>query len=369
MLVLILVALTCAIAPQGDSRAGAANNARSARESRPSSATEFIIRTFDDYPLVAIGERHGWQQLSDYIFSLIRDPGFSRKVNDIVVECGNSRYQELSDRYVSGMEVPRSDLQRIWRDVASPFSCDAQVYGQIFDEVRAVNARLPRVRQIRVLLGQGPLDWSRIKDESPYSQLGRGDVDYAGVIEREVLGKNRKALLIIGGGHIHQKRSLAAKAKDGPGSAPLLVELLDARHPRKLFTIMAYDGFGDPGVIEEFDRKLMSWPVPSIVRLNDSWVGSIDAATLLSVGVKKVVNGKISDEVVRVAEGVPLRDLADAFLYLGPRKSMTRSMPPESFFADTEYLKELSRRMMIEWGRPFDVDAVRKWNKKMHPEE
>jgi hypothetical protein len=41
---------------------------------------------------------HSNEKQNVFILALVRTPAFAAKVNDIVVECGNSRYQPLVDR-------------------------------------------------------------------------------------------------------------------------------------------------------------------------------------------------------------------------------------------------------------------------------
>src|SRR2546422_6472546 len=61
------------------------------REPHPREAARAILDAFDNYPLVALGEAHRNQQVHDLILSLVHDPGFPEKVNDIVVEFGSAR--------------------------------------------------------------------------------------------------------------------------------------------------------------------------------------------------------------------------------------------------------------------------------------
>ena len=46
----------------------------------PDSAAESIIRDFDRYPLVAIGEGHRNQEVHDFVLALVSDPRFAGKV-------------------------------------------------------------------------------------------------------------------------------------------------------------------------------------------------------------------------------------------------------------------------------------------------
>ena len=70
-------------------------------EPTPEPAVPAILATFDKYEVVAMPEAHGMKDVDDFILSLIRNPGFPEKVNDIEVECGNSLYQPVLDRYIA----------------------------------------------------------------------------------------------------------------------------------------------------------------------------------------------------------------------------------------------------------------------------
>jgi hypothetical protein len=77
----------------------------------PQPAVSAILSAFDKYEVVAMPQGHGMQDTNDFIFSLIRNPSFSEKVNDIEFECGNSLYQPVLDRYIAGEDVPFTEVQ------------------------------------------------------------------------------------------------------------------------------------------------------------------------------------------------------------------------------------------------------------------
>jgi hypothetical protein len=72
----------------------------------PKPAIRAIIDAFDKYEVVAMPEDHGLKDLDDLILALVRNPALPSKLNDIVIECGNSLYQPILDRYMVGMDVP-----------------------------------------------------------------------------------------------------------------------------------------------------------------------------------------------------------------------------------------------------------------------
>jgi erythromycin esterase-like protein len=70
-----------------------------------------ILDAFKTHQIVALGEgAHGNEQGNAFRLALIRDPRFAATVNDIVVELGNARYQDVMDRYVNGGDVSPRDF-------------------------------------------------------------------------------------------------------------------------------------------------------------------------------------------------------------------------------------------------------------------
>jgi hypothetical protein len=80
-----------------------------------------VLDAFRTHAVVALGEgSHGNEQAHRFRLALIRDPRFSATVNDIVVESGSARYQDVMDRFVRGENVPADVLARAWRDTTQP---------------------------------------------------------------------------------------------------------------------------------------------------------------------------------------------------------------------------------------------------------
>jgi hypothetical protein len=114
--------------------------------------------------VVALTDAHGNEQAAAFLLSLVRDPRFAATVNDVVMECGNARYQDVIDRFVNGEDVPDESLRRVWQDTTQPSAaCDVPIYEAFYRAVRALNASLPRERRLRVLLGDPPVDWDAVR--------------------------------------------------------------------------------------------------------------------------------------------------------------------------------------------------------------
>ena len=287
-----------------------------------------VAEAFADYHLVALGEAHRNQQIHDFIVMLVRDRRLLPSGGDIVVEFGNARYQAVMDRYIAGDPVATVDVEQVWRDAMNILVWDAPVYARFFATVRSVNQTRPAPTRLRVLLADPPIDWSTIHDQASWERfVDIRDTHAADVIEREVLAKGHRALLIFGGGHVEREKAFDAF---GPPKHPRLAnlaELLEAHHPGA--TLLVWPHMAG-WMTSELDPRLARWPRPALARLKGTWLGAAHVGPPL---------------------GTPrLEDLADAFLYLGPTTSLTNSKPSPEIYRDTAYLRELLRRNAIQGG-------------------
>jgi hypothetical protein len=64
--------------------------------------------------------------------------------------------------------------------------------------IRDANQKLPATKRMRVLAGDTPIDWAKIKTHEDWLALGVSDVSFAKVVNEQVLDKKRKALLVLG---------------------------------------------------------------------------------------------------------------------------------------------------------------------------
>jgi hypothetical protein len=73
---------------------------------KPQEAIAAVLRAFETHNIVIIGEIHGNKQEYEWLRSLVATPEFADRVDDIVLEFGNSLYQKSVDRYIAGEDVP-----------------------------------------------------------------------------------------------------------------------------------------------------------------------------------------------------------------------------------------------------------------------
>jgi hypothetical protein len=191
----------------------------------PDDAVGVLIDKLHDVPLVALDEGgHGNVAVHEFLERVIRDPRFV--ANDLVVEWGSSKYQATIDRFVAGEDVSETELRKVWQDTTQVLVWESPIYEQFFRTVREVNAKRAPNRRLRVVLADPPLDWSLVETWADWARVNR-DAYAARTIEREVLAKHRKALLVFGAMHLARR------------DTAMLADELEHDHPGKLFTIYA----------------------------------------------------------------------------------------------------------------------------------
>jgi hypothetical protein len=317
---------------------------QTAAQPHPQPAVRAVLAAFDRYPVVALGMSHRLQDEADLAIAIVRDPRFGRIANAVVVECGNPLYQADMDRYVAGGSVPMERLRLFWRNTTQPGQCDARQHKELVDAVREVNVRLPKDRRIRLLAGDPPIDWNRARssaDVAPF--FGDRDTQFASVVEREVLAKHHKALLVVGSAHVlHRSPSLASSPQPSP---PTVTTLIERSRPHSVFVIQPHDGFGDR--TGDLEPQLASWPVPSLANVDGTWLGQLDAALIFRGSIRFF--GPDLSRPPDPFSGLKLQDLVDAYLYLGPAASLRAvEIPPPS---DSAYARELERRRQLLGGK------------------
>jgi hypothetical protein len=305
-------------------RPSAQTTAAAARPAVPLDATSAILDAFQRHPFVGIGDAHGDRQGEAFQLALIRDPRFAALVNDIVVEFGNSRYQEVVDRFVRGERVSPDALQRVWLDTTQQQVASLEV-PELFTAVRSLNASLPRARQLRILLGEPPIDWDHIHtaDElRTWEADPRFDRDAFAVnlIRQEVLAKHRRALALYGAGHLFRKvvnQSLVTLL-EGAGTKP--------------FTIWT----NAAAEMANMQPDVVTWPVPSLAILRGTILGHVGLFEYFGQA-----GGDISPQW-----RAPLEDQFDAVLYLGPLATITLARP-QPWRCSEPALPERLRRLAL----------------------
>lgn len=320
------------VLPTSDPAVSAAPGERNAAapqgQVQPQDATQAMIQAISAHQIVMFGETHGNKQEYEWLCKLVKTPAFADRVDDIVVEFGNSLYQKTVDRYIAGEDIPQAQVEKAWRNMIGAVGPVSPVYGWFYQAVRASNLERRGGHKIRLLLGDPYGDWNKInnaEDLGPY--LGHRDEWYSEVVKEEVLAHHHRALLITGAGHFVRR--------NGPGPVEQAVRAGGVHPYLIVFGTNAVGGYDD------LDHRFDAWSLPAIVALSNNWVGELPANPVLTGG-----------NVAPNSQN--MKDVADAMLYVGSRDTLTQVFVPRTELVDTTYGKEIERRLQIQTGRTMD---------------
>jgi hypothetical protein len=309
----------------------------------PEPAIPAILALFDRYEVVAMPEAHANKDLDDLILALIRDPRFPDRVNDIVIECGNSLYQPVLDQYIAGMDVPFTEARKAWRNTTQSMCGQSAFFELLFPLVRAINQKLPAAKRLRVLGGDPPIDWDKVTTAEEATKFLDRWPSIDSVMEKEVLSRHRKALMLFGTFHLLHTVDSA-------------VSRYEKTYPNVTFVISdlgVYDANRKPGSKSAF----ASWPNPSLIPTKGTWLGTLTLSDINTPPITTSADCKVT-AAFRPALQKPMAALVDGFLYLGPAEYRLGELYPASYAIDTEYITELQRRDSLLGSFPLSPQQL-----------
>lgn len=319
-------------------------------------AVDNILDAFRTHSVVMLGHPHAIEQRHRFHLRLIRDQRFPSVVNDIVEECGNALYQDRIDRFVLGENVPYAELRQVWENTisASP-NCDLPMYEELYRAVRDINRELPSERRIRVVLGDVPIDWTKVKtfadivawDEQRYDHM-------AGVVQREVLARGRRALVLYGDMHAQRRNERVNFER-----ADNVAAQLERDGNTKVFNVWSNIGPNRPD-LSEFQADVRTWTAPRLAVLRDTGLGRRDFGDYItSDGRFTFRDGRPRRAKREEWATLRMQDQFDAVLYLGPQSSMTLQRLSSERCSDSAYLTMRTGRMALTPGGEAQAESLK----------
>ena len=306
----------------------------------PSSAIADIARIYDTHPLIFMGEWHRNAQQHAFLRALVRDPEFICRTDDIVIEFGNARLQPVADRWSAGEPVSEAELLSMFRETEVMFAWNAPMYREFYETVRDVNRKHTCPRPVRLVLGDPALDWAKTETVEQFRALPDRDRFFADVVDREVLAKKHRALLISGALHALRSYPKREPGDDAGFSEPSAAQLLEKRHPGSLFVVGLVT---TPAAAETMKMP----PPPSFRVVRGSALEKLNFSIIAPAWDAKpiVVNGKHDWKLEDSNAWASMGNVVDGVLYLGG--DPTRAFPPPSIYLDPVYQAQLRKRAAI----------------------
>jgi hypothetical protein len=312
-----------------------------------------VLQVLDSVPIVALDDWHGLAQEADFYPGLRRAPRAPGRIDDVVMELGNERYQRIADRYVRGAAVPDDSVRMIFENTTQGpiLTPTLPMYRAVLDAVREVNARQAPGRRMRVLLGDPAVEWRTItRDELWEVHKRRGD-RMRELVRDSMLGRGRRGIVIGGGTHLEHRRRGGGPDEKWGDLGP------------RVYVVRLHLGFG--GSAARHEALMDSLPPQSLVPIRGTFLARLEVDDLSR---ETPAAGAAPDTspvppappgMTRPHAGRTLADVADALLYLGPFRGWTaQRVDPARIRGDAAYLAELHRRACLMVGQGVDTTAM-----------
>lgn len=280
------------------------------RAAVPQPTTAGILTSFDHSNLVMLGETHFSHAEHSVIDRLIADPAFADRVRTIAVEFGNARYQQILDRWIAGKKVPYKQIRRVWAETTQGALWVAPLYAHFYSLVRARNRALPPAKRLRILLGDPPIDWKKVRTRTQLDYwLTQRDPFFAYALQKNLAARGGATLVIVGAGHVLRRSDGTptltnllegrARCSTDPASQRAGIDWCDdlAPFPSIRTTVIVPNA---PDASPAFFDQVGSWGNPSFALLEGTALGAMEARSVIGYG-----------------SGEPVQALSDALLYLG----------------------------------------------------
>lgn len=294
-------------------------------------AEKRIMQAFDEHNFVALGDYHWNEAFIRYAITLISTPEFSEKVQHIVVEFGNAKYQSVLNDYLAGKDVEEEKLHEVLRGSIYFLAWMPAVYMDFFKAVRVRNAELADNKKIIVHLAEAPFDWP-LSNTKKWKYAAENKTDYFYKIAAQRFNNNEKALLIFGAFHLvtaPQKYINVAQANVLP-----LATRLELRYPGSTYLIWPMT---EPEVVKTFADIIP----PALVDVRSEPMKGLRFIDLLPKARFKL--NEMGDMHAQVG------DFFDAFLYVGDNQRS--SIFPRAVMSDRVWVAEMQRRVDMIGGK------------------
>lgn len=305
-------------------------------------AEDYIIQTFQKCNIIGLGEgRHHLENSHQFFQKMFDNKKIQETVNIVIVEFANAAYQDILDKYIFGEEVKVDELRKIWRESTGCIGLfgEATIYFELLQKIRNVNFTLASNKKIRVLGGDPPINWTSIHSLEDFLKINiKRDLFAADLAIEYGIKRSMKVLVIFAEYHLTK---ISDKADNNRKDLASITNNVNTKYPGTMQVIAVLNP-------EEFhlSQETKNWPLYSIVNLVSEEIGNLPAVNYFTQIFNK-------DGRVILFENYKIKELFDAFLYIGPSESWRQVDIPKSVFTINEW-KELNRRRLIFGAKPLD---------------
>jgi len=317
-----------------------------------SDPVEYLQTALQRYPIVCLAEGgHGAREPHQFLRRVLGDEKILRAVDVVIVEFATGEHQDVLDAYIRGEDIPFATLSKVWRDTGqSPVEpWNSPLYHQLLDVIRNGNRDLPPDKKVRVVAGDPPIYWEKIRTREDYraARIHR-DPYVTGLAIEQAFSLGKRVLIIFGGAHLPR----VPIAPEDPRNS--LTYRVLSQYPDAVLA-MNFLSPEDLGIESRIDELVRD----KVYSTDRHWIGEISAEHMFPQTYSLVTDpntGAQSWQDIPLYTEYLVRDLFDALIYIGPSSAWTYERASFDREGDREYLRELNRRSLLRFGRPLETE-------------
>lgn len=306
------------------------------------SAENYIIQTFRNKNIIGLGEGgHHLENAHQFFQKIFENKQIQDIIDIVILEFANTSYQDVLDQYIFGEKVEINELRKVWRESTQSAGLfgESPIYFDLLKKIREVNANLPQAKQIRVLGGDPPIDWSAVNNLEDYGkQIGDSRQTFpAELAIRFGINEGKKVLMIYSEFHLTK-----VSDKNLEPTYSTITSIVNKMQSDTMKVIGII--YSQTLLSRKAFKNLLQY---SAIDLSNDALGNVSATQFFESSLYK--NNK---EVV-LFEGYQLKELFDALIYIDSFNNLQRHPPLPSIDFEKANLIELNRRRKIFGGKPL----------------
>ncbi|MCR9132941.1 MAG: hypothetical protein NXI08_10215 [bacterium] len=321
------------------------------------SAEDYIVQVFEDRDLVLLGEDHAIKENLEFVADLIPEL-YEAGVYTIGMEFGAYERQDQVDSLLVADEYD----EQLIRDIMFFYNV-GWAYQEYLDIYRAAwmfnQSLIPGERPFRILNISYQYNWGGVEGrDAPDSEedvfyLGTADEYRAELLEREILSKDEKALVLVGMVHAFTKYKMPilrpGNENDCEIETDILGNMLYQKYPKRIYSVLLHSPFynysgRNPFMLQpaggELEQKLRKTDYPIGFDLNGSEFGELKDDSFFSA----------------CSEDFRLKDIFDGYIFLAPFEELTGATFDLLFFEGRSWEETLSQ-MPVMGGNRESMEA------------
>ena len=324
---------------------------------KPQDPLKYLVSVFQEHDLVLLGEDHAIKENLEFVASAI--PAlYDAGVFTIGMEFGAFEFQTQVD---SLLVADKYDEQLV-RDMMFFYNVGwaYKEYQEVYEAAWAFNQTLENgKRPFRILNISYQYNWGGVEGREPPNSeedvfyLGTADEYRSALLEREILDKGEKALVLVGMVHAFTKYKMPILRPGNENECELesdiLGNVLYQNYPDRVYSVLLHSPFynfpgNNPFILQPANGKLedalVKYAKPVGIDLNSSELGKLKDDSFFGA----------------CSKNFKLADIFDGYIFLAPFEELTGTTFDPLFFIGKTWEETLSQ-MPVMGGNRESMEA------------